>query len=226
MPASLNDLQVLIDFRDHDISSWTTGLSYGEVLKSARASVAPGRHIVTLREYLELWLVTVPREFNEACNQADYWMRQLPKIEPDTPLAFLRHPVQSTILVDTYLDEINLTRSGEFEATVLVGDEAKERVLLPPTGKIYEIGTYGTPTAVGGHKNDQSESFEHRWWAFSTEQVRERNSPMALFANGGAIGCFCELIKAHYYLTDRGGYYRVLTLPDQASATSPELTDG
>jgi hypothetical protein len=215
MAASLEDLRVLVDSREDDqISSWATGLTYGEVLSHSRASVPAGRHVVTLQDYLQIWLTTVVNDPVPVCNQSSHWMRRAAELEPDTPMAFLRHPFQSTILVDTYLDELSSTPSGEFEGLVYVGGLAAERVRIPPTGKIYELGPYGLPTSTGGHKNDRSVVFEHRWWAFSSEQARLVDGQMALFANGGTIGCFCELIKAHYYLGDRGGYYRVLSIPD------------
>lgn len=124
------------------------------------------------------------------------------------------------MLVDTYLTDFQINENGEYEALVVDRNTPQERIVIPPIGKIYSINKYGIPNRTGGKKIKDSDAFEHRWWAFSSDQLRNKKGlikssfDMALFGNGGTIGCFCELIKAHYSMDDSGGFYRVLTLPN------------
>jgi hypothetical protein len=215
---SLNAVQLALDASEDDAtSSWTQGLPYSEVLSRARATVPAGRHLVTLREYMNLWSESVARSSEIACNQADHWIRFYDSLDARDPLCFFRHPFRSTVLVDTYLADFVRSTSGQIEATVFVAGKESSRVPLPSTGKIYQIGEHGLPVSTGGRKTAQSEPFEHRWWALSSDRLQTGSPPLALFANGGTIGCFCELVKAHYFLNEWGGYYSILTHPDTST---------
>lgn len=214
---NLNDLQILIDAEEKDdYSSWVSATSYRTVLNQARKDCPPDRHVVTLYEYMSIWMDTV-MQGSRACNEADVWMKFENDKNLNMPISKVRHPFKSTVLADTYLTEFSY-KNNTYEALVVEKGEPKERIIIPPIGKIYEINNYGIPSKTGGAKVKMSNAFEHRWWAFSSDQLRDSNGnidpnfSMALFANGGTIGCFCELIKAHYSLDDAGGFYRVLTL--------------
>ncbi len=215
--ASTLPVRVLVETgEDPRHHSWANGLSYREVLGESRERLPAGERLVTLRDYVDLWLATTCRADSLACNHADRWQRVAVELAPNAPLASFRHPYHSTVLVDTFLDEVEEAPHGQVEATVFSGGRCHGRVVLPGTGKIYEIGPLGLPVRTGSPKTADSETFEHRWWELSSPRILGAGRPVALFANGGTLGCFCELIKAHYFLDERGGYCRVLTLPDEA----------
>lgn len=217
----LKDLEVLVDAEElDDYSSWVSATPYRNVLEKARKDCPTDKHLVTLYEYMHIWMETVRQGGSRACNEADIWIKFKDDKDLDSAVSKVRHPFKSTVLVDTYLTEFSYS-AGQYEALVVVHGKPKERIKLPVTGKIYEINEYGIPSKTGGKKIKASDTFEHRWWAFSSDELRnpdgsiKKDFTMALFGNGGTIGCFCELIKAHYSLDDAGGFYRLLTLPNR-----------
>jgi len=214
----LENIEILVDAREDDsVSSWVSSKSYRDVLEETRQKCPIGKHLMTLKEYMNLWGQTV-QGGSRACNEADVWVRFEQDRQEIDPISYVRHPFLSTVLVDTYLRSFS-RMSNHYEADVVMGGNFQGRVIIPDTGKIYGLNKFGLPNRTGGRKIRDSENFEHRWWAFSSDQIRNGQDinpdfEMALFGNGGTIGCFCELIKAHYSLDDSGGFYRVLTLPD------------
>jgi hypothetical protein len=210
-------IEVDAEERD-DVASWVSAKSYEAVLSEARSVCRPGRHLVTLKEYMTIWRQTVQSGGNRACNEADIWLKLSFGSSPDRPESSFRHPFKSTVLVDTWLQDFSFAPEKGYEATVFERGVAKDRVAIPATGKVYELNRLGLPSRTGGRKTAESESFEHRWWEFSSDRLRSSDGSMsqdarlALFANGGTIGCFCELVKAHYFLEEAGGFYRVLSL--------------
>lgn len=214
----LKDVKVLINAEeDDDLSSWVKAKPYRDVLEEARKDCPEGYRILTLFDYLKLWMDTVKSQGSRACNEADFWMKFEDDRNLDHPVSHVRHPFKSTVLVDTYLTDFSYS-NGKYYATLIEGGVPKGKLDIPRTGKIYDIDKYGIPSWTGGEKRKESYSFEHRWWAFSSDEIRtdegQINSEfsMALFGNGGTIGCFCELIKAHYSIDDAGGFYRVLAI--------------
>lgn len=231
---SFGKLEVLVDAREDDsVSSWESAACYADVLDHARDLLDEGRHLLTLREYLALWSQTLRDQGSRACNKAEVWSRFMDDRDDENPISFVRHPFHSTVLVDTYLVDTRREDDG-YSATVVDGGIEMGRVKLPPTGKIYEIDSFGLASRTGGAKCSDSDAFEHRWWAFSSDQL-VTGSDFVVFANGGTIGCFCELVKIHYHLHDRGGFYRVLSLPDNGRmrrglgapeiASTPQLSE-
>lgn len=217
----LKDVTIQVDAREDDsVNSWIAAQPYGKVLEDARNSCPTDRHIMTLAEYIGLWRGTVQEMGSRACNEADVWAKFQTDRDEENPLSFVRHPFLSTVLVDTYLTDFSEI-NGEYEAMVVVGGKPQKRITLPKTGKIYEVNEFGLPSKTGGKKIKASDTFEHRWWAFSSDQIRntdgsiKKDFKMTLFGNGGTIGCFCELIKAHYEMNDAGGFYRILSLPNK-----------
>ncbi|MBI2044888.1 hypothetical protein HYT23_02430 [Candidatus Pacearchaeota archaeon] len=223
----LEDIEMLVNAGENDsFSSWVSAKSYRTVLEEVRQNCPPGRHIMTLGDYIDLWRETV-QGGSRACNEADVWARFEQDRKDDNPMSYVRHPFLSTVLVDTHLRNFSLRedpvwdRPKYYEAELVEGAQSQGKVYVPPTGKIYGVNQWGLPNKTGGKKTKESEDFEHRWWSFSSDQIRDTkdginpNFEMALFGNGGTIGCFCELIKAHYSLDDAGGFYRILTLPSE-----------
>ena len=216
----IENLQILIDAEENDsFSSWVSATSYRTVLENSRKDCPNGSHLVTLYEYMHLWMDTVKEGGSRACNEADVWLKFKGDKDLSKPVSKVRHPFKSTVLVDTYLSDFSYSK-GQYEAQITIHGIPQKRIKIPTTGKIYEINDYGIPSQTGGKKLKASDNFEHRWWAFSSDEIKDKNGKikkdftMALFGNGGTIGCFCELIKAHYSLDDAGGFYRVLTLPN------------
>lgn len=213
-------IEVDAEERD-DVASWVSAKSYEQVLAEARAACPPGRHLMTLREYMTLWRQTVQTSGSRACNEADIWLKLSFGLAPNQAESNFRHPFKSTILVDTWLKDFSFSSEKGYEATVFEGGVQKGQVPIPATGKVYELNDFGLPSRTGGKKTAESEPFEHRWWSFSSDQLRNadgsirQDAKLALFANGGTIGCFCELVKAHYFLEEAGGFYRVLSLPNR-----------
>ncbi len=218
----LKDIKLIIDAREDDsVHSWAAARPYRAVLADARKKCPAEYHLMTLSEYLTLWLQTIQEAGSRACNEADVWLRFQDDRDEKNPVSFVRHPFLSTVLVDTYLTNWNITARDKYEAQVFISGKPQKTICVPPTGKIYSVNEFGLPSKTGGRKIQESETFEHRWWAFSSDQLRDINGAikkdfaMALFGNGGTVGCFCELIKAHYSLDDAGGFYRILALPNQ-----------
>jgi len=162
----LEDLEVLINAEEiDDYSSWVSTTSYRSVLEKARTDCPKERHIVNLYEYVSLWMETVKHEGSRACNEADVWLRFKDDKNLKSAVSKVRHPFKSTVLVDTYLTEFSYAK-GIYEALVIANGKPQERIVIPVTGKIYEVNEYGIPTKTGGKKIAASDDFEHRWWLF------------------------------------------------------------
>ena len=190
--------------------------SYREVLQLARTNCPSLTHVMTLAEYMHLWKTY----FNEKVIPCSAEEIRKGKPTPQIPAIFDLPTLVDTHLADWEMDGLNYQT---LSAKVIVNDQSKRRVYVPPQGKIYEINGFGLPSKTGGAKTESSEPFIHAWWAFSMSEVihptasgKVRNEfDMALFANGGTMGCFYEFIKAHYSLDDREGFYQVLSFPDR-----------